>query len=407
MTPFPLPLESLIGQPWTYLVYLLIGIAFGTVLEMAGFGISTRLAAQFYFKDLTVLKVMFTGIVVAMLLVFLATGLGLLDYNLIYVNPTFLWPGIVGGLIMGVGFILGGFCPGTSLVAAATLKIDGILFALGAFFGIFLFGETVGLFEDFWYSSDMGRLTLMDVFGLDTGVVVVGVVLMALAAFALGEVAERRIGRMDATTRPRWRYGAAASALALGCAALLIGQPTNADRWNRMATEQEARLAAREVYVHPAEMLDTMNNRKVETILLDVRDEADYNLLHVRDARHFTQADVDSFVEAFHAMADNVVIFLIGNGETRATEFWRTLTAEGVMNLYILDGGINHWIATYGEGQIAARTTAGDDTFAYTLPVAYGETHPASAPHADRFELTYEPHVVLAVKRGPASGGCG
>ena len=65
---------------------------------------------------------MFTAIVVAMVLIFAATALGLLDYNAIWVNPTYLWPGIVGGLIMGAGFIIGGFCPGTSLVAAATAK---------------------------------------------------------------------------------------------------------------------------------------------------------------------------------------------------------------------------------------------------------------------------------------------
>ena len=95
-------------------------------------------------------------------LIFLATGLGLLDYNLIWVNPTYPWPGIVGGLIMGVGFIVGGFCPGTSLVSAATFKIDGIFFAVGGLFGIFLFGETVQSFEAFWNSSYFGRLTLMD-----------------------------------------------------------------------------------------------------------------------------------------------------------------------------------------------------------------------------------------------------
>lgn len=430
MAPFPLPLESLIGQPWTYLVYLIIGIAFGAVLEMAGFGISTRLAAQFYFKDLTVLKVMFTGIVVAMLLVFLATGLGLLDYNLVYVNTTYLWPGIVGGLIMGVGFIVGGFCPGTSLVSAATLKIDGILFALGAFFGIFLFGETVSQFEDFWYSSYMGRLTLMDVFHVDTGVVVLAVVVLALAAFALGEVAERKIGKLGKATRPRWRLGMAGGAVAMGLAVLVIGQPTNADRWNAIAAEQQPKLDSRAVYVHPAEVLATMKDAKVDTILLDVRDEADYNLFHVRDARHMPMAQLDEFVEEFHALPDNAVTFLMSNDEGRATEAWRYLTAEGVINLYILDGGINHWIATYGEDQIATvdqsyvdphaylvpldyyesapvTPPTDADVLAYAFPIAYGESHPASAPHADRFDISYEPRVVLAVKRGPTSGGCG
>ena len=124
MSPFPLIVTDLFGRYGGYFVYLLIGFAFGYVLEISGFGNSKKLAAQFYFKDMTVLKVMFTGIIVAMVLIFGSTALGLLDYRLLWVNPTYLWPGIVGGLIMGVGFIVGGFCPGTSLVAMATGKIE-------------------------------------------------------------------------------------------------------------------------------------------------------------------------------------------------------------------------------------------------------------------------------------------
>ena len=108
------------------MVYAVIGIAFGMTLESAGFGNSKLLAAQFYFKDMRVFKVMFTAIIVAMTLIFLSSALGLLDYNLIWVPPTYLWPGIVGGLIMGVGFIIGGFCPGTSLVGMATGKLDAV-----------------------------------------------------------------------------------------------------------------------------------------------------------------------------------------------------------------------------------------------------------------------------------------
>jgi len=112
---FPLSvfLQPLADNPWTYLVFGLIGFAFGFVLEISGFGNSKILAAQFYFKNLTVLKVMFTAIVTAMVLLFLSSAIGILDFNLVYVPETHLWPGIVGGIIMGLGFIIGGFCPGT------------------------------------------------------------------------------------------------------------------------------------------------------------------------------------------------------------------------------------------------------------------------------------------------------
>ena len=86
------PLTSFLhpGTLVYFLVFLLIGMGFGAILEMAGFGDSRKLAAQFYFKDMTVLKVMFTGIVVACVLIFLSTGLGLLNYDRIWVNPTYL-----------------------------------------------------------------------------------------------------------------------------------------------------------------------------------------------------------------------------------------------------------------------------------------------------------------------------
>jgi len=107
------------GEP---LVHLFIGTAFGFVLERAGFGNAQKLAAQFYFRDMSVLKVMFTAIIVAMALIFLTSALGLLDYNLVWVNPTYLWPGIVGGLIGPAQAVTG-----RGNVRSVTIPIAGIL----------------------------------------------------------------------------------------------------------------------------------------------------------------------------------------------------------------------------------------------------------------------------------------
>ena len=168
----PFDFAALFGETGGYLVYLVIGFCFGFILESSGFGDSRILAAQFYFRRLNVLKVMFTAIVVAMLLIFWSTALGLLDYNEIWVKQTYLWPGIAGGIIMGVGFILGGYCPGTSLVSAATLKIDGMFFLAGFIAGAIGFGETVAHIEAFWHSGYLGVFTLPEFLGVETGVVV-------------------------------------------------------------------------------------------------------------------------------------------------------------------------------------------------------------------------------------------
>ena len=105
---------------------------------------------------------------------------------------------------MGVGFIIGGFCPGTSLVSMMTGKIDAIFFVGGVLFGIFSFGETVEYFDNFFYSSYMGRFTLPELFGLDYGTVVLAVVAMALFMFWGAEKIEAAVGGESAQKAPRW-----------------------------------------------------------------------------------------------------------------------------------------------------------------------------------------------------------
>ena len=409
MTPFPLPIDTLLGTAGSYLVYLLIGFGFGYVLEISGFAISSRLAAQFYFKDLTVLKVMFTAIIVAMVLIFAATGLGLLDYNLIWVNPTYLWPGIIGGLIMGVGFIVGGFCPGTSLVSVATFKIDGLFFTLGGLVGIFAFGEVVDNIAVWWNSSYLGRFTLMDWLGLDTGWVVLLVVLMALFMFWGGEQLERIIGKRDLRHAPRSRYWGAAILVVGAAAVLLIGQPDTADRWSQLAREKEKLLQERAVYIHPGELLASLNDRKLNLVMLDVRPEADYNLFHIEDVRHIPAGEVLEYVDEFQKEPTDTIFVVMSNDESLATDVWKDLVAESVPNVYILEGGINNWLATFAseEDPVQRVAATGDEALHYSFPAALGTRLPAATPDPHSYELEYTPKIKLDVKRGPGGGGCG
>jgi len=295
MIPFPLHLESLLGKPLMYLVFLLIGFLFGYVLEISGFNHSPSLASQFYFEDLRVFKVFFTAIVVGMLLLFASSAIGLLDYNLIWVNPTYLWPGIVGGLIMGVGFILGGFCPGTSLVALATLKIDGMFFVLGGLVGVFIFGETVDFYKYFFNGSYFGRLTLMDVFGLPAGIVVILVTLMAVFMLWGGEKLEKIYGGKDPKKAPKARFYGAGVLVLVAVTIAFIGQPSTSDRWARLAPLRNSDLTNRNVYVEPGELLDTFHDHKLNLVLIDVRDEADFNLFHLLDAENITISEIPNF----------------------------------------------------------------------------------------------------------------
>jgi rhodanese-related sulfurtransferase len=412
MAPFPLLLTDLLGKFGAYLVFLAIGLTFGYVLESSGFNHSPTLAAQFYFKDLRVFKVFFTAIVVGMLMIFTTAALGILDYNLIWVNPTYLWSGIVGGLIMGVGFILGGFCPGTSLVALATLKLDGVFFVLGGLVGVFTFSETVGFFDHFFEGSNFGRLTLMEFFNLPTGVIVIGVTLMALFMLWGGEKLEIMIGKKAPNTEPKARYIGAGVFVVVAVAIALIGQPTTLDRWNKLAIEKQPQLEERVYQIHPGELLNTMHDHKINLVMLDVRSEADYNLFHLRNAQQIVPTQVPDLIAEFHGEPANTVFVVMSNDEAAATTAWKTMVAESVPNAYILDGGINGWLDIFAgefEGEYCGGTNpnAGDDELRYDFTAALGSGCPAAYPDHEHFDLEYINKIKLEMKRAPSGGGCG
>jgi rhodanese-related sulfurtransferase len=415
MAPFALVDD--LGKVGAYAVYLLIGIAFGATLEMAGFANARKLANQFYLKDMTVLKVMFTGIVTAMVLIFLASATGLLAFNDIYVPPTYLWPGILGGLIMGVGFILGGFCPGTSLVAVASLKVDGLLFFLGTLLGVFIFGETVGLFDTFWYSSYAGRFILPELLGLSTGITVLLVVFLALAAFWMAEKAEAVFGDgvKDARSiRLPMKVAGAGSLAGLALLVMGMGQPTPLEKYRILAEDKDVLLEERQVQIHPGELIQVAANRQMKMILLDVRSERDFNLFHILDSRRVELESLarGALTKELLDEPANAVTILVSNDEQHATEAWRMLVGEGIMNVYLLEGGINGWLhlfATEGacddcwplEGPVA------EGELAWSFDAALGAQRPIS--NLDLFTdkaLDFVPKVKLEVKARPA-GGCG
>lgn len=180
------------GEETSLIVAFVIGIGFGFFLERAGFGSGRKLAAQFYLTDLTVFKVMFTAIVTAMIGLFWLSVLGIVDLSLVYVGNTYLLPQIVGGLILGIGFVVGGYCPGTSCVGAATGRYDAMLYLLGIIAGIVVFGEMYPLVKEFYASTAMGKVTLPELFGVSYGLIVFLVVLMALGGFAGAEWVEKK-----------------------------------------------------------------------------------------------------------------------------------------------------------------------------------------------------------------------
>jgi len=189
----PILPNGIIPSEWDSIIAIIIGMAFGFILESSGFSSSRKLAGVFYGYDFAVIKVFFTAAIVAVLGVYYMNYLGLINLEQLYVHPTYIWAAIIGGAIMGVGFVMGGFCPGTSLCAVAIGKIDAVVYVFGIMIGVLIFSEAFGLFEGIYDGESLGNITLIDSLGLDAEWVIFFFVLMAIVAFIVADFVRKRV----------------------------------------------------------------------------------------------------------------------------------------------------------------------------------------------------------------------
>jgi len=188
---------DIISNNLDFIVALAIGISFGAILEQAGFSTSKKLVGLFYGYDFTVLRVFFTAGIVAMIGIMGFEHYGLIDMNLVYINPTFLWSAIIGGLIMGLGFVIGGFCPGTSVCAAAIGKIDALIFVIGAYLGVMIFAEGYPIFEPLYKSANLGIPRFYETLGVSQNIFAFIMVVFALVAFWFASLVENKVNKIE------------------------------------------------------------------------------------------------------------------------------------------------------------------------------------------------------------------
>lgn len=266
---------DLISEELNLVVALVLGFLFGWVLEQAGFSSSRRLVGVFYGYDLTVLRVFFTAAVTAALGVLLLATAGLLDLRAVFVNPTWLWPAVAGGVLMGFGFLLGGYCPGTSFCGAAIGKIDAMVFSLGGLLGIFAYAELYPRLAAFADSTSLGPLQVPDWLGISPGLFVFLLASAAVLIFAVGGRIERRIAPATAPSASfaaRRHAAAAAGLLTVALVATLLP--------GRAARLQAKVMDAGYVPPHavesmtPDELAFRLVDRDPRTRVFDLRDEA-------------------------------------------------------------------------------------------------------------------------------------
>ena len=180
-----------------------------------------------------------------------------------------------------------------------------------------------------------------------------------------------------------------------------------------MAPEYAPRLENREVFIDPAELLHMMNDDYIELVIYDVRDEPDWNIFHLVDAERVPLEDLPTQRDRLRGLSELAVVVVVSNDEILATEAWKRLMALAKPNVYILEGGLNHWLNIYGAdccdaagGHGKAELQRPDGTLRHPFRLALGARHAAAHPderHAP--QRTYTRKVKL-LKKIARAGGC-
>jgi uncharacterized protein len=315
------PVATLVAAP-------IVGFAFGWFLERGGLANARKLAGQFYFTDLTVFKVMFSALLTAMLGAFWLDRLGVLDLDLVYLPETFILPQAVGGVLFGAGFLVGGLCPGTSCVAAASGRLDGLAVIGGMLLGVLAFNVTFDWIAPFYDSTALGQVRVTDAIGLSRGAGVALVTAVALAGFA---VAGKLNSQLPIPPPSR--------ALALIAAALAVG-----------AIVADGSSAPPRFITAP-DLASRIMRRDPALRIFDLRSAAEFERFHVASAQQLSPSLLRR-----EPLPPNWTVVLYGNGESRASRAW-TIARDRGADAFVLRGGVRQWFTRVYEPRLATDAT--------------------------------------------------
>ncbi len=339
----PLIPQGIINPELTLFFALLLGIGFGYVLEQAGFSSAKKLAGVFYGYDFVVLRVFFTAGITAMTGILFFSYLGWLDMNFVFVNPTFLYSAILGGVIMGFGFIMGGYCPGTGIVAAVTGKTDAMVFVIGMFIGIFVFGHFYQSFESIYTGHFLGNIFVYDSLGMSRAWFALLLAVVAIMAFTITQMIEDRINKVSPEqikTRPSYMLPSFLLVIAL-VVFLFLPEERRSNMREARPSELLAQVHDNEAYISTHRVILEIKNGRDELILIDTREQSEFERFTLPGAINIRADEIlqRHWRPLFNQDHRQKVFF--GNGNSSAMQAWFTAARAGYDNVYILNGGLN------------------------------------------------------------------
>ncbi|HRZ87583.1 MAG TPA: rhodanese-like domain-containing protein [bacterium] len=345
-----------LGTHAAFLVSLLIGVSFGVALERAGFGSSRKLSGIFYGTDMTVLKVMFTAVITAMLLILYSAAFGLIGFDSLYLMPTVYGAQAVAGILFGIGFVMGGWCPGTAAVGCASGKADAFLFLAGAAAGSILFNELYGVVKPLYSWGESGVQFVYASLGVTRVLFAFIFTAVAIGSFWMAEWVEKKISKTGYYLNSPflWAFSivfiaaaggllAAADAPAENREALreinaALTQPLMPGRTEQMIMEvmQEGRD-----HIEPEDLADRLMMGDRLLTLVDIRPKAEYDAFHIRGAVNIEPAGI---LQLLREKKNAGMIVLYSNGMTHPAQVRDALHRQGYRNVYILTDGLDGFV---------------------------------------------------------------
>jgi uncharacterized membrane protein YedE/YeeE len=164
------------------LIYgLLTGIVFGFLLQKGRVLRYDKQIGALRLMDMTIVKFMFTSVLVAMAGVYLLLDMGLVALQ---VKTLIVGANVIGGLVFGLGWGLLGYCPGTQLGGLGEGRWDTLFGIAGMLAGAAFFAEIYPFLKGSVLTwGNYGKLTLPQALGVNHWFVIIPFVAFGLLLF--------------------------------------------------------------------------------------------------------------------------------------------------------------------------------------------------------------------------------